>query len=253
LSRARWRARPSSNARAAVVLAGGGQLLEADARRHSNNDPAARALAFFNGSETDGGQTLISRLRPTALSPALRAAVAASLPREGELEPTAAERAKIEALDAIFAVHERQGLVLVKVIEVGHAIVGLHARSVLLLSRDALSLLDEEELQALAAHELGRELFWDEDQEPRRRGAHDITRELELRCDGVAVATLRRFGRGPESLVEAVVKMTRYSEAIGATASGATYVSVKRRRQFIRDVAELFGRTADAAASRRMP
>jgi Zn-dependent protease with chaperone function len=236
----------------AVVLTVGSQSVEAGPPRRPK-DPAARALAFFNGSEADGGQALIGRLRPSALSPALRVAVVAALPREGELEPTAAERAKIAALDPIFAVHERQGLVVVKVIEVGHAFVGLHARSVLLLSRDALSLLDAEELQALAAHELGHELFWDEYQEARARGAHDITRELELRCDGVAVATLHRLGRGPESLVDAVVKMTRYNEAIGATASGANYVSLERRRQFIREVAELFGVTADAAVSRSIP
>jgi Zn-dependent protease with chaperone function len=215
--------------------------------------PLARALAFFQGSEADGGDALIRRLRPHPLSPALRAAVVAALPPEGELEPTPAERAKIAALEAIFEIHDRKGLIVVKVIEVGHAFVGLHARSVLLLSRDALSLVDPEELEALAAHELGHELFWDEYQEARARGAHDITQELELRCDGVAIATLRRLGRGPEPLAKAVVKMTRYNEALGATASAADYVSVKQRRQFIRDVAALFSANGQGPVSRRVP
>jgi hypothetical protein len=82
---------------------------------------------------------------------------------------------------------------------------------------------------------------------------HRVTEELELRCDGVAVATLRRFGRGPESLVDGIVKMTRYNEAIGATASAANYVSIKHRRQFIREVAALFGGNGDPAVSRRTP
>ena len=194
-------------------------------------DPVTRALAFFAESQGDG-EAFLRRLRPAPLSAALRAAVVAALPQEGELQPTDDEREKIATLDAVFELHERKGSVVIKVIDVGHAFVGLHARTVLLLSRDALALVSAEELQALAAHELGHELFWDEYQ-AARAGDPARVQELELRCDGVAVTTLRALGQGPEALVRALTKMTRYNERRGATASAASYVSLKDRRAFI--------------------
>jgi hypothetical protein len=53
--------------------------------------------------------------------------------------------------------------------------------------------------------------------------------------------------------VGGVVKMTRHNEAIGATASAPNYVSIKKRRQFIRDVTALFGASGNRAVSRRTP
>src|SRR5688572_21965062 len=70
--------------------------------------PVSRALAFFEGSENT--EALLRRLRPPVLSPAMRAAIVASLPVEGELEPTDDERVKIATLDAVFDFHERKGL-----------------------------------------------------------------------------------------------------------------------------------------------
>jgi Zn-dependent protease with chaperone function len=194
-------------------------------------DPVSRALAFFEASQGDG-EAFLRQLRPAPVSAAVRAAIVAALPHEGELEPTDRERAKIATLDAVFEFHERKGSIVVKVIDVGHAFVGLHARTVLLLSRDALSLVRPEELQALAAHELGHEFFWDEYQAARRDDPVHL-QELELRCDGVAVTTLRALGRGPEALVRAITKLTRYNERLDATASAASYVSLKDRKAFI--------------------
>lgn len=205
--------------------------------------PAARALAFFEQREDDGAGPLFHRLRPAPSSPILRAAILAALPAQGELRPTQVERAKMAGLEQVFRLHQRDGLVVVKLIDVGHAFVGLHARTVLLVSRDALSLLGAEEVQALAAHELGHELFWDDYERARRDASADRMRELELRCDGVAVATLGRLGLGPEPLVDAVTRMTRYNEALGATATAGRYVPLEQRRRFIRDVARLLART----------
>ncbi len=198
-------------------------------------DPVSRALAFFEPSHGDG-EAFLRQLRPAPVSASVRAAVVAALPHEGELEPTDDERAKIATLDAVFEFHERKGSIVIKVIDVGHAFVGLHARTVLLLSRDALSLVQPEELQALAAHELGHEFFWDEYQ-AARAGDPARVQEIELRCDGVAVTTLRALGHGPEPLVRAITKLTRYNERLHATASGASYVSLKDRKAFIEAIA----------------
>lgn len=201
-----------------------------------SSHPVSRALAFFFDEREGDGEAVLRQLRPAPVSAALRAAVVAALPHEGELQPTEDEKAKIATLEAVFEFHERKGAIVIKVIEVGHAFVGLHARTVLLLSRDALSLVTAEELQALAAHELGHELFWDEYQ-AARVGNPARVQELELLCDGVAVTTLQALGQGSDALVRAVTKMTRYNERLGATASAASYVSLKNRRTFIETMA----------------
>jgi hypothetical protein len=209
--------------------------------------PVGRALAFFAGREAHEPEVLLRRLRPAPVSLAVRAAVVAALPPEGELQPTEAERAKIAALEPVFALHERNGLIVIKVIDVGHAFVGLHAKAVLLLSRDALSLVSAQELQALAAHELGHEMFWDEYEAVRGAVGQERLQELELRCDGVAVSTLRGLGRGPQSLIDAVSKMTRYNERIRAVGSAKRYVSLRQRRHFIEVVATILdGRAQEA-------
>jgi Zn-dependent protease with chaperone function len=231
---------------AVFVVSAAAAPVDALDRKKNQDGPAERALAFFERSDS-GVDALIDGLRPSPLPSALVAAVIAALPPEGELNPTSIERAKIAALDAVFERHERKGRILVKVVDVGHAFVGLHARTVLLLSRDALSILDADELQALAAHELGHELFWNDYQEARARSAHEVTREIELRCDAVAVATLLRMGRTHEPLIRALARVTRYNEARGATANAANYPSLKDRRRFIEAVARL------AAGAGRLP
>ena len=215
--------------------------------------PVGRALAFFAGLEAHEPDVLLRRLRPAPLSPAVRAAVVAALPPEGELQPTEAERAKIAALEPVFDLHERNGLIVTKVIDVGHAFVGLHAKAVLLLSRDALSLVSAHELQALAAHELGHEMFWDQYEAARVAGGHARLQELELRCDGVAVTTLRGLGRGPQNLIDAVTKMTRHNERLRAVGSAGRYVSLRQRRRFIESTATILDGRAEEALTRHTP
>ena len=194
--------------------------------------PATRALAFF---EADGATIpeFLAGHRPAPLSPALRAQVVASLPQKGELRPTAAERAKLAAIEPVLDLHGRKGTVEIKVIEVGQAFVGLHARTVLLLSRDALALLTPEELQAATAHELGHEYVWNEYQAAMAHASYPRMQELELVCDGIAVMSLRALDLDPARLIAAVTKMTRYNERRGATATARSYVPLDERRRFI--------------------
>ena len=236
-----------------VGLGLSGSPAAAGAKGLDSEHPVTRALAFFATQGDGGGFDVARRLRPAPLSPGVRAMVMRALPPEGELTPTPAELARIAGLDPMLDLHERRGVVLVKVIDVGHAFVGLHARTVLLLSRDALSLLEAEELQAVAAHEMAHELFWDEYAEARERSDERRLQELELECDGIAVATASRLGQGPEALVEAVTKMTRYNERRGAMGTAGRYVPLAQRRQFIRDVAAVLDGRGQAVLSRFVP
>jgi len=108
--------------------------LAAEKHRSRVDGPAARALAFFENDTASLDPRFLGRLRPAPLSPALRAQVLTSLPADGELSPTRTEGAQLAALEPIFRLHDRSGMIAIKVIDVGHAFVGLYARTVLLLS-----------------------------------------------------------------------------------------------------------------------
>jgi hypothetical protein len=207
--------------------------MAAEKNRSRAHAPAARALAFFDNEGASLDPRFPDRLRPAPLPPVLRAQVLTSLPTDGELSPSQTERAQLAALEPILGFHGGSGMIAIKVIDVGHAFVGLHARTVLLLSRDALTLVTPEELQALAAHELGHEYLWNEYQAAMASKAHARIQELELVCDGIAVMSLAAVGVDPAHLGAAVSKMTRYNERRGATASADAYVSLGERLSFI--------------------
>jgi hypothetical protein len=156
----------------------------------------------------------------------------AVLPEDGELPPDGKELAKLSALEAVLVYHERQQLFDIKVIDVPQAVVGLHQRAVLLISRPALRLLSASELQALVAHEIGREYFWRDYESARDRGDGRGRQELELKCDGIAVLTIISLGLDPARLADGVRKMTRFNEILGAAANADEYPRMQDRLWF---------------------
>ena len=67
----------------------------------------------------------------------MRAIVIRNLPKEGDLSPTAQESAKLAVIRPILAFHEREHDMDLRLFTVGGiAFVGLHARTVLLISRE---------------------------------------------------------------------------------------------------------------------
>jgi hypothetical protein len=211
--------------------------------------PDAKVLAFFATARWTSVEDFLRSRRPAPLSQELRAQVIARLPRDGELQPTSAERRKLAALDAVLDFHDRKGIIEVKLIEVVHAAVALYARTVLLVSRDALALLTSEELQAVAAHELAHEYSWEDYQAAIKENAWERRQELELTCDGFAVMTLRALGVNPGRLTSAVTKLTRYNERVGAAGTTAAYVSLEDRRWFIETVAGLVEKAKQGRAA----
>jgi hypothetical protein len=197
---------------------------------------SARAWEFILGVTSLGISEYLRLNHPAPVSPELRAQVLASLPAEGELVPTEAERTKLSALDPILEFYRRRGTIEVRVVDVPYALVAIHGRAFLLITREALSLVNAAELQAIGAHELAHELFWDDYDAALKGEAYDRLQELELRCDGIAVMTLRVLGLDPAHLARAAVKLIRYNEHLGGALNMARQVSLGTRLAFIEKV-----------------
>jgi hypothetical protein len=121
----------------------------------------------------------------------------------------------------------------------GLAFAGLHARTVLLISREALRLFDAKELLAIGAHELGHDYVWDDYEQARQAGNTRRLQELELRCDGFAVITMAGLRVDPEQLVAAAIKLTRFNTRRFGKPIDPRYVPLDQRIRFIRSIATL--------------
>ncbi|HSB61320.1 MAG TPA: hypothetical protein VLI67_06350 [Vicinamibacteria bacterium] len=210
-----------------ALAAEGGSVLEA-------------ALQFFTRHYPAGTVERLASLRPPPLGPAEREGVLATLPPEGEvLDLDADQRRKLAAARRVLELHGRGAVYVVKVIDVPQAAVALHARAVLLVSEPALDLLDEEELQALFAHEVGHEYFWGEYLRARQEKDRRRRQTLELLCDGLAILTLRGAGMGPRPLTSALEKVLRYNrDRFGAALNEGDYPAIGERRRFARRLGE---------------
>lgn len=215
----------------------------------SADDPRAprdQALAFF---ERDGGESIVwdlAALRPPPVGQAMVRQAISMLPARGALTPTLEEARALAALRPILAFHQREDVFVLKVIDLPQAVIGLHARAVLLMSRPVFRLLTEPELHAVVAHEVGHDFFWDEYISLRERRDARGRQALELRCDGIAVLTLVAFGREPTALLTALRKLVEFNEQLGATADQALYPPLSDRARF---VTQFMGRLERARGS----
>jgi hypothetical protein len=99
--------------------------------------------------------------------------------------------------------------------------------------------LSPDEFAALVAHEIAYDYSWQDYRRAMARNDHKKRQELELRCDGIALLTLRRHGIDPEHLVSAVQKVMRFNQRRDAVATSASYVPLNERIAFIRAMAGL--------------
>jgi hypothetical protein len=208
--------------------------------------PSARAaLQYFEPALNAGFLPFLSQLRRPAPSSIFRAKVMRDLPQEGELAPTAQEAVKLAIIPLVLAFHGRKDDMEVRLVAGdGLAFAGLHARTVLLISREALELLDRDELMAVVAHELGHDYVWDEYEKAQKRGDHRRLQELELRCDGIAVITMEGLRVDIARLVSAATTLRRHNQRVFGKTEDGRYVPLDQRVQFIRAMARLTARHA---------
>ena len=167
-----------------------------------------------------------------------------SLPADGEVEHLdASAMAKLSALRPLLHETERESVYAIKVIDVPQAAIGIHARAVILISARALLLLSVEELRAVVAHEVGHEYVWAEYEGARLREDRERLRQLELVCDAIAVAILRRLGMSTAALVSGLEQMIRFNRRhFGASLKEEMHPTLGERRTFAREVEAWLGR-----------
>jgi hypothetical protein len=193
--------------------------------------PGSKALRFFEAHPAADADVVLRELRPPPAGVNERLRAVSVLPEKGELHPDCDERAKLSMVEAVLVYHERADVFETKLIDLPLAVVALHERTVLLISRPALRLVSGAELQALAAHEIGHDYFWT-DFDPAGRDGRG-RQELELKCDGIALLTLVALGLDPGLLVEAVRKLTRFNEMLGTAADDDQYPHLYDRERFV--------------------
>lgn len=182
----------------------------------------------------------LNACRPEPVSALEKEAVLRSLPVDGGVTHfSTGERRKLEKIDAVLRAQSREGIYEVKIIIVPQAWTGLHARAVLLISMPALVLLTSEELQALVAHEMGHEYVWQQYESAKSRKDPKRLRELELVCDAIALAMLRRIGVAPKRLESATEKVFWYNrERFGVALNSDEYPPLRARRQLIKEMTD---------------
>jgi hypothetical protein len=175
--------------------------------------------------------------RPAAVTPQLASAIRAKLPKENEVRRlTSADGQKLESISAVLRAHDREGVYLVKVVDIPQARVGLHARFVVLVTRTALRILSAGQLQALVAHEIGHEYVWLDYESARAKGNSRRLRSLELFCDGVALVTLARIGAEPETLIDALRLLDFADRRNGLVLEYSSHPTLPDREDFARQI-----------------
>lgn len=205
----------------------------------SPGSEGARALAYFEKIEGRNFDEHLRSVQPARLSPELRAQVLAGLSRRDEVTPSSTGRAKLAALEPVLRYHERNSSVEVRVFRGGRAYVGFRLFTALLISEEALDALTTEELQAVVAHELAHQYFWNEYHAAKNQKRYQETKEIELRCDGIAIITLIRLGLAPEAMLSALMKINSFNHLKGLFTVPLFHPSLPDRAKFNRAMINL--------------
>jgi hypothetical protein len=202
--------------------------------------PADSVLAALLETNPDSFLRQLELRRAPAVNEQAKARIWRALPAEGRvMNLSDSDRAKIDALQPVLRLHNRDNVYDVLVIDVSNAFTGLHARAIVMISKHALQLLDKSELQGAVAHEAGHEYFWGEFQQARR--LKDVARlqELELYCDAIAILTLVRLGSDPAQYMSGIEKIIRWNrEKLGAARNESDYPPVGDRQRFAKAIRE---------------
>jgi hypothetical protein len=228
------RALPSAADSGVTVSEGG-----VPARQHSLGVAGSRAFGCLARGNRDAWDACLKSLRPTPVPADRRARSIAMIRKQDVVEPSLEQAAKLDALRPVLTYLERDFTIEVKLLRVDLAWAGLLEGAAVLISPAALDLLAPAELQAVIAHELAHEYFAREYEVARMGKDYETVREIELRCDAVAIVTMSRLGLDRGGLPSGVAKLIKFNESHGFPNSRDLSPSWDERRHFWRAMAEL--------------
>ena len=190
--------------------------------------------------------------RPEPVAAHDKARILASLSSEGQVTNLdAASLRKLATLNPLLRAIGRETAFEIRVIDAPLARIGLYERTLVLISKTALTLLEAEELQAQVAHESGHEYVRvDEDSASARKDGRRL-KDLELLCDAIAIATLQGLEVDPSRLMAGIEKITRHNlKAFGTAVDDRNYPTLSERREFARAVTAWMARKGSPRSSR---
>jgi len=192
---------------------------------------AERALQYFEKSAKGDLGDYLRSIRPAGISAEQRARLVTMIRKEDIVSPSAQRQSKLDALRPVLEYHERSA-VEVKILRLGLAWAGMLEGAAVVVSEEAVDILTAEELQAVVAHELGHEYFAAEYEAARKDKQYDIVKEVELRCDALAIITMKSLGLNPSSLLSGVSKLTKFNEGRGVRNNPNLVTSLEERQKF---------------------
>lgn len=192
-------------------------------------------LAYFENVRNQSLDNYLKSIRPGRLSSELKARVLAMLRKKDLVSPSAVGLAKLVALEPVFRYHDRYLVIDPRVMRLGQPAVVFLAGAAVVISEEALELLTTGELQAVVAHELGHEYFWNEYEQARQHKQYNKVQELELRCDGLAVIAMINLRLDPADFISAIIKLTKK----GKLMNGEFYTTLDERIRFIGEMVKI--------------
>ena len=208
------------------------------------------ALAYFDKVRGGSFASYLKSIRPRQLSPELKTKLIAIFPKQDIVQPSGKGLEKLAALDPVLEYYGRRSVVDLLVVRMGQPLVLFLAGAAVVISEEALGLLSAKELQAVVAHEMGHEYFWNEWQTARLNREYEKIQEIELLCDGMAIVALSQLGLEPQTFIVAITKITRAHD--GPRINMEYYTSLEERIKFcntmldmVRARSEVFGPLVD--------
>ena len=200
-----------------------------------------KALSYFKQIKDHQYDAFLRSIQPSTLAPELRARVLSMLPKHDLVNASPEDIGKLKTLDILLKYHRRDSVIEIKLLRAPTATAAFLAGTAVLITEPALKLLNIEELQAVVAHELGHEHYWNRFEQAREKKNYAEVQELELRCDGIAVITLQHVGINPANLISAITRLNKHNQRPGSPSS-PNYVDLNERVAFIQRMIQLVSR-----------
>jgi Zn-dependent protease with chaperone function len=193
--------------------------------RPADNDEIEQVLAALGSGSSAELKSRLFAAPLTTLDGAFRAEALSGLPaalREQRVTHGGVLRRVETNFQRVLGLHERPPSAAVEIFVVRDqgVLACLWRGCVLVLSVDLVDTLSDAELSGIIAHELGHSYFMDEMARAQQTQDARSMREIELKCDAVAILSLKLLGDNPAMYLSGLRKLQTMSYRKSGHASG---------------------------------